>query len=65
MEVVVSNKPCNFRNPTQPFNVPLHKEAKWSSLADLGNNRVAAIASTNFNSDKVGIWLIKGEIIFE
>jgi hypothetical protein len=63
MEVVISDKPYNFRNPTQPFDVPVNKEAKWNSLSDLGNNRVAAIASTNFSSKKIGVWMIKGEIV--
>lgn len=63
MEVAVSETPSGFRNPSQPFNVPLSKEAKWNSLADLGNNTIAALTSTNFNSDKIGIWMIKGKII--
>ena len=63
MEVVVSDTPSLFRNPTQPFNVLISKEAKWNSLTDLGNNTLAALASTNFNSDKIGIWMIKGKII--
>jgi hypothetical protein len=63
MEVVISDKPYDFRNPTQPFDVPVNKEAKWNSLSDLGNNRVAAIASTNFSSEKIGVWMIKGEIV--
>ncbi len=62
MEVAISDKPYDFRNVSRPFDVPLHKEAKWNSLADLGNNYVAALSSTNFNSDKIGVWLIKGEI---
>lgn len=63
MEVVISDKPSDFRNPTQPFKVPLSREAKWNSLASLGNNQIAALASTNFNSDKIGVWMIIGNII--
>ena len=63
MEVVVSDSPSGFRNPSQPFDVPLSKEAKWNSLYDLGDNTIAALASTNFNSDKIGVWMIKGKII--
>jgi len=63
MEVVVSDSPSDFRNPSQPFDVPLSKEAKWNSLYDLGDNTIAALASTNFNSDKIGVWMIKGKII--
>ncbi|MBK5195793.1 MAG: exo-alpha-sialidase, partial [Proteiniphilum sp.] len=29
MEVVISDQPNNFINPSLPFNVPLSKEAKW------------------------------------
>ena len=63
MEVVISDTPSDFVNPSQPFDVPLSKEAKWNSLSDLGNNTIAALASTNFNSDKIGVWMIKGKII--
>ena len=63
MEVVVSDRPSDFRNPSRPFDVPLSKEAKWNSLHDLGDHVIAALASTNFNSDKTGVWMIKGEII--
>lgn len=63
MEVVISDKPYNFRNASRPFETPLNKEAKWNSLADLGNNFIVALSSTNFNSDHVGIWMIKGEIV--
>lgn len=63
MEVMVSDQPGDFRNPTHPFDVPLSKEAKWGSLTDLGSNTVAALSSTNFNSDRIGVWMIKGEIV--
>jgi len=63
MEVVVSDQPRDFRNPTYPFDVPLSKEAKWGSLTDLGGNTIAALSSTNFNSDKIGVWMIKGKIV--
>lgn len=62
MEVVVSGNPYSFKNPSRPFDVPLSKEAKWNSLSYLGNNTVAALATTNFNSDKIGAWMIKGKI---
>lgn len=62
MEVVISENSSNFRNSTQPFNVPLSKEAKWGSLTDLGNDTIAVISSTNFDSDKIGVWMIKGKI---
>jgi len=63
MEVAISDSPQNFKNPSRPFDVPLSKEAKWNSLTDLGNNVIAALSSTNFNSQTIGVWMIKGEII--
>lgn len=63
MEVVVSNTTSNFKNPSQPFKVPLDKEAKWNSLTDLGNGEVAALSTTNFQTDKIGVWMIKGQIL--
>lgn len=63
MEVVISKTGTNFQSPSQPFNVPLGKEAKWNSLTDLGNGHIAAVSSTNFNSSTIGVWIIKGEII--
>lgn len=65
MEVVLSDKPYDFRNPSQPFDVPMNKEAKWNALSYLGNNTIAALASTNFNSDKIGVWMIKGKIVLK
>ena len=62
MEVVVSDTPFDFKNPSRPFNVALSKQAKWGSLTDLGNNTVAALSSTDCNSDKIGVWMIKGTI---
>ena len=62
MEVVISQNPYSFKNPSQPFKVPLSKEAKWNSLSYLSNNTIAALATTNFNSNKIGVWLIKGKI---
>ncbi|PLB87277.1 exo-alpha-sialidase [Dysgonamonadaceae bacterium] len=63
MEVAISDKPSDFISPSQPFSVPLNKEAKWNSLCDLGNQEIAAVSSTNFRSDKIGIWMIKGKIV--
>lgn len=65
MEVVLSDKPYDFRNPSQPFDVPMNKEAKWNALSYLGNNTIAALASTNFNSEKIGVWMIKGKIVLK
>lgn len=62
MEVQVSDTPSGFKNPSRPFKVPLSREAKWSSLADLGDNTIAALSSTNFEGEKIGVWMIKGTI---
>ncbi|MEG2401906.1 MAG: sialidase family protein [Muribaculaceae bacterium] len=64
MEVVVSKKPFDMMGgTTRPFSaVPLDKEAKWNSLMNMGNDKVAAIASTNFSGSKIGIWMIIGSI---
>lgn len=65
MEVVISKTVKNFGNPSQPFNVPLNKEAKWNSLTDLGDGVIAALSSTSFQSGMVGIWMITGKILME
>lgn len=63
MEVVVSNSPFEkMSGATRPFDVPINKEAKWNSLTNMGNNKIAAVSSTNFNRDYVGIWMIQGTI---
>lgn len=63
MEVVVSDRPADFRNPSRPFDLPLSKQAKWNALVDLGDNIIAAISSANIDSDTIGVWMIKGEIV--
>ncbi|RRN77913.1 hypothetical protein EIM50_17185 [Pseudoxanthomonas sp. SGD-10] len=64
MEVAIGDKSAkNFAKPSRPFDVPLNKEAKWNSLGLWDNNTVVAFASTNFMSDQVAPWLIKGYII--
>lgn len=64
MEVAIGdNTARHFTKRTQPFNVPLDKEAKWNSLALWDENTVVALASTNFKSRHVAPWLIKGYII--
>lgn len=66
LEVAIGDKAArNFTKRTRPFDVPLDKEAKWSSLALWDENTVVAFASSNFNSKEVAPWLIKGYIIPE
>src|SRR5690606_40731379 len=40
MEVVISDKPYDFRNPTQPFDVPVNKEAKDRKSTRLNSSHV-------------------------
>jgi len=64
MEVAVANKEAKaFSNLTQPFPVALNKEAKWNSLANWDANTVVALSSSNFKSEKIAPWMIKGYII--
>jgi len=64
MEVAIGNTEAkSFKNITQPFPVALNKEAKWNSLANWDKNTVVALSSTNFKSEKISPWLIKGYLI--
>jgi hypothetical protein len=64
MEVAIGNAEArNFDRRTQPFHVPVNKEAKWNSLTLWDETTVVALASTNFQSADVAPWMIKGHII--
>jgi hypothetical protein len=64
MEVAIGNTSAKkFNRITQPFPVPYDKEAKWNSLALWDNQTIVALASSNFKSNDVAPWLIKGHII--
>lgn len=68
MEVVIGNNQAqNFEKEkaTRPFEVPTNKEAKWNSIALVDNFTIAALSSTNFKSNEVAPWMIKGHIISE
>lgn len=66
MEVAIGDKTArNFGKRTQPFDVPLGKEAKWNSLALWNNHTVVAVSSTNFASEHPAPYIIKGYIIPE
>lgn len=66
MEVAVGDRTArNFIYRTQPFDVPLHKEAKWNSLALWDERTVVAVTSSDFKTDEVAPWIIKGYIIPE
>lgn len=64
MEVAIGDSDAkNFSRRTQPFAVPLDKEAKWNSLALWDDKTVAALASSNKDGGSVAPWLIKGYIL--
>lgn len=64
MEVAVGDSTAqNFHKRSQPFPVPLDKEAKWNSLALWDHETIVALTSSNFNSPEIAPWLIKGHII--
>ncbi len=66
MEVAIGDKTArNFGKRTQPFDVPLDKEAKWNSLTLWDNQTVVAVSATNFASEEVAPYIIKGHIIPE
>lgn len=64
MEVAIGDRTArHFTKRTRPFNVPLNKEAKWNSIALWDEKTVIALASTNFRSQHISPWLIKGHIV--
>jgi hypothetical protein len=64
MEVAIGNSEARqFAKETRPFPVPPDKEAKWNSLALWDDTTVVALASSNFESEEVAPWLIKGHLI--
>lgn len=66
MEVAIGDKEARrFNRLTRPFDVSLDKEAKWNSLAMWDENTIVALASSNFSSENVSPWMIKGHIIPE
>ncbi|HTG54718.1 MAG TPA: hypothetical protein VL943_00525, partial [Niabella sp.] len=66
MEVAIGDKQGrSFGRITQPFPVPLNKEAKWNSIAIWDKNSVVATAATNFEGGPIGAWMILGKLIPE
>ncbi len=64
MEVAIGDKQGRgFGTITQPFPVPLHKEAKWNSISIWDEKTVAATAASNFDGGPIAAWLILGKII--
>ena len=66
MEVAIGDKKGRyFDRLTQPFEVPLDKEAKWNSLSVWDNNTIAALSTTDFKTSSIGVSMILGHIIPE
>lgn len=66
MEVAIGDKTGrNFGNLTRPFEVPLDREAKWSSISLWDENTIVAVATTSFQSRHPEVWMILGQIIPE
>lgn len=64
MEVAIGDtKGRNFEKGTQPFNVPLEKEAKWNSVSLWNEHTIVAAATTSFQSKNCEVWIICGHII--
>lgn len=54
----------NFLNPSLPFKIAPTKVALWNSITVLKDNMIIALTSTN-GYNPVGVWMIKGKIIFD
>ncbi|MGQ1891602.1 sugar-binding protein [Thermophagus sp. OGC60D27] len=66
MEVAIRDSgKLQFSKITQPFNVPLDREAKWNSISLWDKNGIVAASSTNFRSATNEVWIILGHIIPE
>ena len=63
--LVVYETGRNFGMLTRPFEVPLDREAKWSSISLWDENTIAAVATTSFQSRHPEVWMILGHIIPE
>ena len=64
MEVAIGNiKGRNFSKVTQPFDVPLDREAKWNSISLWDENTVVAASTTSFRSAACEVWTILGHVI--
>jgi len=64
MEVAIGDKTGRyFDRITQPFDVPLDREAKWNSIAVWDEHTIVALSSTNFKTPAIGVSMILGHII--
>lgn len=63
MEVAIGDKyGRHFQKLTQPFAVPLDKEAKWNAISVWDDDTVVATSATNFDGGPIGAWMILGRI---
>lgn len=63
MEVALGDeKGRNFKILSQPFEVPLDKEAKWNSLALWNDSTVVATSSSNLAGENIGVWMVLGRL---
>lgn len=66
MEVAIGDKfGRNFKKITQPFNVPLDKEAKWNAISVLNDNTVVATSASNWDGGHIGAWMIFGKVVVQ
>jgi hypothetical protein len=50
----------NFKNKTEPFNIPYEKSALWNSIS-IADGKVWALTATNgFSGDLQEVWIING-----
>ena len=64
MEVAIGDKTAHdFGMCATPFQVPVNREAKWNSIALWDEHTVVALTSSNFKSEAIAPWLIKGYLI--
>jgi len=63
MEVAIGDKwGRHFQRVSQPFPVPLDREAKWNAISVWDNDTVVATSATNFDGGPIGAWMILGRI---
>jgi hypothetical protein len=66
MEVAIGDSEGrNFSRITQPFDVPLDREAKWNSISLWDENTVVAASTTSFRNPACEVWTILGHIVKE
>lgn len=52
----------HFQKVSQPFPVPLDKEAKWNAIDVWDEDTVVATSATNYDGGSIGAWMILGRI---